>query len=234
MRDYLLKATALMILAAATLPMALITKVLAADATTFSVTIRNVSMPTTLVLPDGTTTSAPIAPGLYAVVRGDAKLFALGQAADRSLESLAEDGDASALLAAFRNMEGVVTADLFVPGLPLTIKAEPGDRLVFVSMFVQSNDKFFALDPKGIDLFDDDAPVAGDLTSKVMLWDAGTEKDEAPGVGPNQAPRQAGPNTGPDEHGVVGAADDGFAYPAVADVIQLTVLPQGAASTSGS
>ena len=30
----------------------------------------------------------------------------------------------------------------------------------------------------------------------VALWDAGTEKNEVPGVGPNQAPRQAAPNTG--------------------------------------
>jgi hypothetical protein len=137
MRNHLVKASALIALAAATLPMALTIKALADDATTFSVTIRNVSMPTTLVLPDGKTTSAPIAPGLYAVVRGDAKLFAIGEAADRSLESLAEDGDASALLASVKNMEGVVTADMFAPGLPLTVRAEPGDRLVFASMFVQ-------------------------------------------------------------------------------------------------
>jgi hypothetical protein len=131
-------------------------------------------------------------------------------------------------------MDGVVTAAMFAPGLPLTIKAEPGDRLVFASMFVQSNDKFFALNPTGIDLFEGQDPIAGDLTSTVALWDAGTEKDEVPGVGPNQAPRQAGPNTGPDENGIVRSADDGFTYPAVSDVIQLTVLPQGAVSESGS
>jgi hypothetical protein len=168
------------------------------------------------------------------VVRGDAKLFAIGEAADRSLESLAEDGDASALLASVKNMEGVVTADMFAPGLPLTVRAEPGDRLVFASMFVQSNDKFFAPDPRGIDLFDAQDPIAGDLTSKVVLWDAGTEKDEVPGVGPNQAPRQAGPNRGLHERGVVTAADDGFSYPTLSDVVQLTVLPQGAKSKSGS
>lgn len=222
MRDHLLKATALMPLAAAT---ALTTKALADDATTFSITIRNVSTPATLVLPDGKTTSAPNAPGLYAVVKGDAKLFTPGQAADRSLESLAEDGDAAALLTAVKKMDGVVTAAMFAPGLPLTIKAKPGDRLVFASMFVQSNDKFVAPDPKGIALFNGDEPVTGDLTSKAILWDAGTEKDEVPGIGSNQAPRQAEPNTGPNERGVVRAANDGFAYPAVADVIQLTVLP---------
>jgi hypothetical protein len=214
--------------------MALTTKALADDAITFSVTIRNVSTSTTLFLPDGKTTSAPIAPGLYAVVRGDAKLFTHGQAADHSLESLAEDGDASALLTAVKKMDGVVTADTFAPGLPLTIKAQPGDRLVFASMFVQSNDKFFALDAKGIELFKSNEPAAGDLTSKIVLWDAGTEKDEVPGVGSNQAPRQSGPNTGPGEGGVVRSADDALVYPAVVEVIQLTVLPQETKSKSGS
>jgi hypothetical protein len=141
---------------------------------------------------------------------------------------------AAALLATIKYMDGVVAADKFAPGLPLTVKAEPGDRLVFASMFVQSNDKFFATDSAGIDLFEGLYPVAGDLTSKVVLWDAGTEKDEAPGTGPNQAPRQAGPNTSPDEHGVIRVADDGFAYPAVSDLVQLTVRPQGVKSKSGS
>jgi hypothetical protein len=230
----LLKVTTLMTLAVVTGAIASATKVQAADATTFSITIRNVSGATTLALPDGKATSAPIAPGLYAVVRGDAKLFALNHAAGQSLESLAEDGDAAALLATIKYMDGVVAADKFAPGLPLTVKAEPGDRLVFASMYVQSNDKFVATDSAGIDLFEGQYPVAGDLTSKVVLWEAGTEKDEAPGAGPNQAPRQAGPNTGPDEHGVVRATDDGFAYPAVSDVIQLTVRPQGVKSKSGS
>jgi hypothetical protein len=234
MRDHLLTVATLMTLAAATLAASFVTKVHAADATTFSVTIRNVSTPSTLALPDGKSTSTPIAPGLYAVMRGDTKLFAPGQAAERALESLAEDGDASALLAAIRTLDGVVAAHMFAPGLPLTVKAQPGDRLVFASMFVQSNDKFFAPDPEGVDLFNDQTPVSGDLTSTVMLWDAGTEQDEAPGAGQDQAPRQAGPNTGSDEHGVVRAADDGFTYPAVANVIQFTVLPGGAAWNSGS
>jgi len=228
------KASALAMLAAALAQVSSGTEVLAADATTFAITIRNASTPDTLILPDGKATAAPIAPGLYAVVRGDTKLFKRNEAAGHALESLAEDGDAAALLAAIKDIDGVVGADMFVPGLPLTVKAEPGDRFVFATMFVQSNDKFFAPDPAGIDLFEGHAPIAGDLTSKIILWDAGTEKDETPGAGPNQAPRQAGPNTGPDERGVVAAAADGFAYPAVSNVIQLTVLPQGAKSKSGS
>jgi hypothetical protein len=230
----LLKAVALVTLTAAAWQVAPGSKASAADATTFAIAIRNVSTAGTLKLVDGKTTVAPIAPGLYAVLRGNTRLFSPNEAADRTLENLAEDGDAAALLAAIKGMDGVVAADMFAPGLPLTVKAEPGDRIVFASMFVQSNDKFFAPDAAGIDLFEGQEPIAGDLTSKVLLWDAGTEQDEAPGTGPNQAPRQAGPNSGPDENAVVRPAEDGFIYPVVSDVIQLTVLPQAAKTKSGS
>lgn len=91
-------------------------------------------------------------------------------------------------------------------------------------MFVQSNDLLFAPDPKGIDLFDAaKMPKSGDVTGDVMLWDAGTEVNEAPGAGPNQAPRQAAANTGPGENDVVHPVSDGFTYPVVREVIQVLV-----------
>ena len=69
--------------------------------------------------------------------------------------------------------------------------------LSFATMFVQSNDWFWAPGPGGIALVDDaGAPVAGDVTDQVSLWDAGTEADQTPGEGADQAPRQAGPDTG--------------------------------------
>ena len=77
-----------------------------------------------------------------------------------------------------------------------TFVAGAGDRLHFATMFVQSNDLFYAPDGDGIALFDGGAPVTGDVTDQVMLWDAGTEADEEPGVGANQAPRQSGADTG--------------------------------------
>jgi hypothetical protein len=33
----------------------------------------------------------------------------------------------------------------------------------------------------------------GDVTSQILLWDAGAEVSEEPGLGPNQAPLQAAP-----------------------------------------
>ncbi len=105
--------------------------------------------------------------------------------------------------------------------------AEPGDRLSLATMYVQSNDLFYAPGEDGIALFDGDDPISGDVTGSLMLFDAGTEVNEAPGVGANQAPRQAAPDTGPAENGVVAEVNDGFDYAPVADVIRVTVTPRG-------
>ncbi len=70
----------------------------------------------------------------------------------------------------------------------------------------------------------------------MFLWDAGTEVHEEPGLGPNQAPRQKAPNTGPDEHGVVQRiekAHDGFTYPAVNQVIRVTIRSMTARTNNG-
>ena len=46
-------------------------------------------------------------------------------------------------------------------------------------------------------------------------------------MGVNQAPRQAAANTGADEGGAVRLVDDGFTYPAVADIVSVTVTSRG-------
>lgn len=86
---------------------------------------------------------------------------------------------------------------MFLPGQPFTVTASLGDRLQFATMFVQSNDLFFAPRDGGIALFDAGGrAIHGKVTSRVALFDAGTEVNQPPGVGLDQAPRQAGPNTG--------------------------------------
>jgi hypothetical protein len=202
------------------------TKATAAESTIFSVTIKNVSKADTLKLPDGGTATAPIAPGVFVILKQGSQLFEPGAPAPRpELESLAEDGDGRALLESLNSKVGVRGAGMFVPGQPFRIEAQPGDRLTFASMFVQSNDKFYSPGPDGIKLFDSHNPVAGDLTSEIAFWDAGTERDEPPGAGANQAPRQTAANSGAEENGKVRLADDEFVYPAVADVLQLNVRP---------
>ena len=59
----------------------------------------------------------------------------------------------------------------------------------------------------------------------VLLWDAGTEVNELPGIGPNQAPRQAGADTGDTENGAVRQVNDGYGYPDVDQVIRITLTP---------
>jgi len=59
----------------------------------------------------------------------------------------------------------------------------PGDgatRLSFITMFVQSNDLFFAPGEEGIALYDEQGNPIGegtpvDVTDQVELWDSGTE-----------------------------------------------------------
>jgi hypothetical protein len=70
----------------------------------------------------------------------------------------------------------------------------------------------------------------GIFTGAVHLWDAGTEVNQEPFVGPDQAPRQAAPNTGADEGGVVQpiyAVTDGFTYPSVLSALRITITNDG-------
>ncbi len=112
-----------------------------------------------------------------------------------------------------------------------SFNAGKGHYLSFATMFVQSNDLFFAPADSGIKLFDDNGmPVTGDVTAQIYLWDAGTEVNQEPGVGPDQAPRQSGPDTGMAENGTIKMiADvmDGFNYPAVDQVIKATLTYDG-------
>ena len=104
--------------------------------------------------------------------------------------------------------------------------APPGARLSFANMFVPSNDFFFAPDEMGIALHDGSGTaITGDVTDQVMLWDAGTEVNQEPGLGADQVQRQAAPNTGDaDADSNVRLAPDDFSnLPAVSDVIEVTV-----------
>lgn len=112
----------------------------------------------------------------------------------------------------------------------VTFNAGKGSYLSFATMFVQSNDLFYGFDQRGLRLYDDNGAVTGDVTGAVDLWDAGTEVNEEPGVGVNQAPRQSGPNTGADENGTVELIEnvtDGYTYPTDENIIRLTLSHNG-------
>jgi hypothetical protein len=183
-----------------------------------------------------------LSPGAYAVHSAPSVLFAAGMPdAGLGLEAIAEDGDPAALATALSGATGVTDAGAFdtpegasgagpaTPGAAyaFTITAVPGDRLSLATMYVQSNDLFFAPAESGIDLFPGGTALSGDVTGMVLLWDAGTEVNEQPGVGLHQAPRQSAPDTGPAEGGDVRQVNDGFSYGAVSDHVRVTITPTG-------
>jgi hypothetical protein len=111
-----------------------------------------------------------------------------------------------------------------------TVEATEGQHLSLATMFVQSNDLFYAPEPTGVPLYEMGEPVEGDVTDRLRLWDAGTEENEEPGAGGSQAPRQMEAGAGTEEDATVrpiGEVDDGYDYPDTADVLRVTV-------TSGS
>ena len=120
-----------------------------------------------------------------------------------------------------------------MPGdeVSFTFNAAPGHYLSFATMFVQTNDGFLAPSENGFALYDMDGnAITGDVTDSIDLWDAGTEVNEEPGVGANQAPRQSGPDTGMVENGVVkliSDSGDGYTYPMVAETAEVTLTHDG-------
>lgn len=200
--------------------------------TEFSVTIENIGGPETV-------NGSPfvISPGAFASHKNGAPIFSKG-APERNngLEEVAEDGTPGRLAGVLENAALVYESGTFGEG-PLTPGSEssytfsveakpPYEYLSLVTMFVQSNDLFYAIGGHGgIDLFDGNEAIEGDVTSHLRLWDAGTEINEQPGHGQNQAPRQKGAGLGLVERGTIVPIKDvnGYDYPNVTDVLTVTV-----------
>jgi hypothetical protein len=184
-----------------------------------------------------------LSPGAFIIHDGmhTAPVFTSGQA-DRGegLERQAEDGNPVPLseglagmmfkqVGVFNTPVDAMEPGALMPGqaFEFTFSATPGDYLTFTEMFGQSNDLFFAPDENGIALFGANGnPINGTFTGAVQLWDAGTEVNQEPFVGADQAPRQAAPDTGEAEMGVVTpiyAVNDGFTYPSVFASLKLTI-----------
>jgi hypothetical protein len=183
-----------------------------------------------------------LSPGIFVVQKKNTTPLFMAGYSDygEGLEAIAEDGDPGVLAASLENdpdvrshaafttpVGGDSPAPLFPGGsYEFYVTAKYGDYLNLATMFVQSNDLFIAPNASGIALFNDKKdPISGDITMHLKLWDSGTEVNEEPGVGPNQAPRQSGPNMGEDENGVVHLVDDGYSYPNLKDIILVTVTP---------
>ncbi|CDF78596.1 conserved hypothetical protein [Formosa agariphila KMM 3901] len=110
-----------------------------------------------------------------------------------------------------------------------TIDAGRSQKLSFITMLAATNDAFFGPGNDGIALYDDNGnPISDDVTDQVYLWDAGTEVNEEPAVGPNTVTNQSGPNTGVVENGNVLLMSnvtngEAFDFPEVNDIINVSV-----------
>lgn len=177
--------------------------------------------------------NTPLAPVAYTVHTELYPLFTPGGRASYGLERLAEDGGPMDLVAMLSGDAGAAAVGrgatgagpIFPPdgNYSFEITASPGDHLSLATMLVQSNDWFYALHNQP--LFDASGqPIEGSFTHVVQIYDAGTEVDEPIGFGPNQAPRQAGPNTGPAEGGAVQMVTQ-MPYADAASVLHLTITP---------
>jgi len=212
-----------------------------AGAVKFKVRIDNISKGNVLKLSAGGETPFAVSPGLWLVHTDSAPVFKNGEK-DRGqgLEAQAEDGNPAVLAKSLGKQPGVKARGVFntpvgaqKPGpigpggaYEFEVTAAPGTRLTFVAMFGQSNDLFYAPKEEGIALFDQqNKPIQGDITTTLVLWDAGTEVHQEPGAGPDQAPRQKAPNTGAAENGVVRPVQDQFTYPNTLNVLRVTITP---------
>jgi hypothetical protein len=218
-----------------------------ASATTFTATIENVSNETGATLdPSGEASDVPVvlSPGAFAVHERGEPMFTSGEPErNNGLEEVAEDGVPDRLVDSLADDDLVSQAGAFAtpvgesrpaplaPGMSyeFEFEAEPPARyLSLVTMFVQSNDLFYALGGAGgLRVLGGMDSADGDVTDAVGLWDAGTEINEEPGAGANQAPRQPGPGVGLVERGTVAPIEDvnGYDYPAAEDVLRVTLTP---------
>jgi hypothetical protein len=175
---------------------------------------------------------SPLSPLVWVVTDKPEALFAEGSADfGKGLEALAEDGNpaplAASLKAAGRNAGSVGSAPIKDGGaFTFEVMAKEGETLHFATMFGQSNDVFLGPDGMGIALIEDGDARSGDVTSEVALWDAGTEADQPPGIGADQAPRQSAPNTGAAQGGPVKRIDGTAVYPAAGDLLEVTLSPK--------
>ena len=214
------------------------------EPTKFTVRVENISNPEGMTASNGQKFPFALSPGMFVLSDKSAAVFAEGKPARKNgLEMQAEDGDPSGLVASlvamhhssnlhgvFNTPIGAMAAGPIRPGdsYEFTVTAAPGMKLFMTQMFGQSNDWFYAPGANGIALFDaKGAPISGDITGQFYLWDAGTEKDEEIGIGPNQGPRQKGTNTGEDEHGVVHRVNDARWTGKNAEFFRITITPEG-------
>jgi hypothetical protein len=208
--------------------------------TKFTIRVENITKPDAFTASNGTKWSLAFSPGTAVIHTDKAPIFASGKKArGKGLEAQSEDGDPSMLAKSLEGGKGIKSVSVFntpvgasgpgpvTPGAAyeVMVSAAPGDRLSITLMMGQSNDWFYAPAESGIELFKNGRAISGDISSQIILWDAGTEVDQEPGIGSDQGPRQKAPNSGKAENGVVHKIQDGKVYSTASKVMRITVMP---------
>jgi hypothetical protein len=208
--------------------------------TKLTVRVENISKADGFTASNGVKWTLAFSPGVAVVHTDKAPIFTAGKKdRGKGLEGQAEDGDPSVLAKSLEGGKGIKSITVFntpigaaspgpiTPGTAYeyTISAIAGDRLSTTIMMGQSNDWFYAPGESGIELFKNGKAISGDITSQIVMWDAGTEVDQEPGIGSDQGPRQKAPNTGKAENGVVHKVQDGKVYSNAPAVMRITVTP---------
>jgi hypothetical protein len=216
-----------------------------APATTFTIRVENISKGEALKLSNGGSAPFVSAPVLWVTSTGGSNpIFSGGKPdAGLGLEQLAETGNPARLakslggkngdvqVGAYASPAGAASDGPLTPGqhYEFEITARPGEKLSLAWMFGQSNDLFYSND-RPIELFTAAGkPAGGDMTAQLSLWDAGTEVNEEPGLGPHQGPRQKTPDAGVPERQGIAHVRDRYSYPRVSDVLRISVTPVGQA-----
>jgi hypothetical protein len=186
----------------------------------------------------------PVSPGVWLVHQTGTEPFFTSGIHDRAkgLEAIAEDGNPAQLAGNLASLDGYLAGAVFntpvgatVPGPALpgakyqfTFHGSPGDSLSFAAMLAATNDVFLAPKAAGIPLFNaDGVALTGDVSNQVYLWDAGTEANEEPAIGPNTVTNQLTPNTGAVGEGKVqllsAVTTDTYSYPSAQSVLKVTL-----------
>lgn len=197
---------------------------------------------------DTTAYPGKVAPVLWAVHDDATKVFEMSKPASSGLEHLAEDGNPADLATEVAAMSGVGSSGVdntamgasgpgpLSPGqsVQFSVTADAGHRfLSLAAMVAPSSDTFIGLDPGGIALLDasgnprSDTDIANDIAAHLFAWDAGTERNQSGGAGPDQAGHQSAPDTGASEgDGTVRQLGDPvWGYPAPLDLVKVTIKP---------
>lgn len=210
----------------------------APEVVTVSLHLDDIAAAGSLVASDGTTHDVKLSPAIVIVHDAAFVPFAAGEAASAGLERLAEAGDASVWAGALAEEPAVSAVDAitklddatyeagpFFPGDGAFVVLDvPGTAMITVAaMFGESNDVFVAATAP---VWDGAAVTYGEWP--LGLFDAGTEVNQEPGLGADQAPRQADADQGAAEGGVIAGIDGtdaaGFGYPAPEAFARLTAV----------